>query len=516
MSICKKLLPALLFVLALLALSGVAWAESGGILSDTRIPDMAFRQALDARYGDANHYVDFLRTEINVSDSGISDLTGIELFSNLEELNCSGNNLEMLDLTQNTKLKELDCRNNPLATLNTGKLENLETLYCSGDRLTTLQLPTEKDKLRILNLSSSKIPVLDVQGYSALEGVTCIDGALTSLNAADCQSLDGVYCSGSPLSVLDVSQCANLSYISVDRCNLSSLSLDSMSDLVDLKCDHNPMTSLSVSVCPLLEAIDCSDCQLDSLSISSCGSLVQLLCPNNSLKSLDGIASLTELDCSNNRIAQLGAFPELIELNCTGNQLTGLNVPETLWTLDCSNNKLTSLDLAQCAELTYAVCSGNLLTELKLNGAAKLDTLYAHNNKLTRLDVEGSGFEEASWAGETEYEGFTVRTWNFALYFDPSVTLVRGGTVIYAGSSEPVDVDIPLPTFFVPYGMSTIEEDAFNGIAAEAVFIPETVTAIDGDPFADGHVRYIYGRAGSAAEAFARGKYTFVPVKDGE
>lgn len=510
MNVGKKIMPMLLLMLVLFAVFCAAWAEGGGILDDTRIPDMTFRKALDVRYGDANHYVNFLRTDIDVSDSGISDLTGIELFTNLLKLDCSGNNLEIMDLSQNAKLYSLDCRDNPLAVLNTGELENLEILYCSGDRLTTLHLPTKKDKLKILNISNSKIPTLDVRGFNGLESVTCVNGSLTSLCAAGCQNLDEVTCSGSPLRVLDVSECSKLSYIAVDDCSFETLSLNSLDELYSLKCNRNPMTSLNVSVCPVLESIDCSCCELEILSIISCGSLNQLQCSDNHLTNMNNITTLTNLDCSNNRLTELGAFPGLLELNCCNNLMTTLNVPVGLWTLNCSNNLLTALNLSQCKELTYVMCSSNLLTTLSVTGAEALDTLIAHNNQLTTLNIDGTGFDMADWAGEAEYEGFTVRTWNFDLIFDPTVSLMRGDTVIYTPNPD----EMPLPTLFLPHDLITIEDDAFNGIAAEAVLIPETVTTINGDPFADSSVRYIYGYVGSAAEDFAQGRYTFVPVED--
>ena len=76
---------------------------------------------------------------------------------------------------------------------------------------------------------------------------------------------------------------------------------------------------------------------------------------------------------------------------------------------------------------------------------------------------------------------------------------------------------VPSPTFTLPAGLTSIEAEAFSGIAAEAVLIPDTVTAIEGDPFAGSRVKFIYGAPGSAAETFANGNgYLFVPVPVGD
>ena len=79
----------------------------------------------------------------------------------------------------------------------------------------------------------------------------------------------------------------------------------------------------------------------------------------------------------------------------------------------------------------------------------------------------------------------------------------------------PFESLIPGPTLVLPAGLTAIGADAFQDIAAAAVYIPETVVEIAGDPFAGSAVRYIYGAAGSAAEAFAGANgYTFVADDD--
>ena len=77
-----------------------------------------------------------------------------------------------------------------------------------------------------------------------------------------------------------------------------------------------------------------------------------------------------------------------------------------------------------------------------------------------------------------------------------------------------IDAGDPEPTFFLPSSLTSIEAEAFSGIAAEAVFIPASVTSISGDPFAGSAVTHIYGLPGTAAETFVsrHAAYTFIPV----
>ena len=73
---------------------------------------------------------------------------------------------------------------------------------------------------------------------------------------------------------------------------------------------------------------------------------------------------------------------------------------------------------------------------------------------------------------------------------------------------------VPAPTFNLPSNLTTIEADAFSGIAAEAVRIPATVTSITGNPFAGENVRYIYGLTELVRNFAENNGYIFVPVEE--
>jgi len=94
-----------------------------GYAQKTYIPDDAFEQALinldlddvldDSVYTSA---VDTVLT-LDLSNNGITDLTGIKDFIQLTDLFCNGNQIIDLDLSSNSNLVELNCNNNLLASL---------------------------------------------------------------------------------------------------------------------------------------------------------------------------------------------------------------------------------------------------------------------------------------------------------------------------------------------------------------------------------------------------------------
>lgn len=95
---------------------------SGVALDEKTFPDAAFR-ALVAETADVNGDGQLstleLRhvSELNCSNLGIADLTGIAHFTELTALNCENNRLTALDVSKNTHLSEIYCGGNQLATL---------------------------------------------------------------------------------------------------------------------------------------------------------------------------------------------------------------------------------------------------------------------------------------------------------------------------------------------------------------------------------------------------------------
>ncbi|MGE4345877.1 MAG: T9SS type A sorting domain-containing protein [Flavobacteriaceae bacterium] len=67
--------------------------------------------------------------QLNISQSNIEDLTGIEAFINLIYLSCPINDLTELDLSNNINLTSLDCSNNNLTELDLSNNTNLEILW---------------------------------------------------------------------------------------------------------------------------------------------------------------------------------------------------------------------------------------------------------------------------------------------------------------------------------------------------------------------------------------------------
>ena len=93
--------------------------------------------------------------------SNISNLTGVEEFTNLQNLYCQYNQLTSLDVTQNVNLQTLYCNNNQLTSLDVSQNVNLEYFSCNTNQLTSLDV-SQNLNLQELSCVTNQLTSLDV------------------------------------------------------------------------------------------------------------------------------------------------------------------------------------------------------------------------------------------------------------------------------------------------------------------------------------------------------------------
>lgn len=263
--------------------------------------------------------------DIECSDMGIADLTGIEAFTSLTSLVCNDNQLTVLDVTNNMALEGLDCSFNQLTALNVTQNTVLLYLICSGNQLTTLDM-SNNEALLYLWCSFNQLTTLDVTNNVAIEYLWCDINQLTALDVTNNTALGDLDCSFNQLTALDVSNNMALQY---------------------LVCSFNQLTTLDVTNNTALEYLWCSLNQLIALDVSNNAALGYLLC---------GANLLTTLDVSNNT--------SLEELDCSYNQLTALNAQNgnNIYFTDfnaSSNSNLTCIQVDDAAYSTANWTGGN-------------------------------------------------------------------------------------------------------------------------------------------------------------
>jgi uncharacterized repeat protein (TIGR01451 family) len=182
---------------------------------------------------------------LEVDDSDISNLTGIEAFTNLQVLFCYDNQLTSLDVSQNVNLILLDCAFNQLTSLDFSQNVNLGVLYCFSNQLTSLDVSQNVD-LQVLSCTNNQLTSLDVSQNVNLLDLSCHYNQLTSLDVTGAVILQQLYCYNNQLTSLDVSQNVYLQHLTCDYNQLTSLDVSQNVILSQLECTYNHLTSLNL------------------------------------------------------------------------------------------------------------------------------------------------------------------------------------------------------------------------------------------------------------------------------
>lgn len=111
-------------------------------------------------------------TFLDLPNKNITSLAGIEYFTDLETLDCSGNQLTTLDVTKLTKLTVLMCNDNQLTALDVTGLTSLMFLACNDNQLVSLDIST-LEKLQRLWCHGNKMKALDITHNAILGDLKC-------------------------------------------------------------------------------------------------------------------------------------------------------------------------------------------------------------------------------------------------------------------------------------------------------------------------------------------------------
>ena len=224
------------------------------LCQNTFVPDANFEQALiDEGYDsgplDGNVLTSNISGILNldIKNRGITNLTGIEDFSALKNLDCSGNLLINIDVRPLSNLQILWCFENQITNLNVDQNISLTALRCENNKLTSLNL-------------SKNINLVDL---------ACEQNKITTIDVSNSVSLNRFQCGNNLLNTLDVSTNANLSYLSCEQNQLTSLNLLNNNQLSLLNCFNNQITELDLTRNPNLTDVNCSTNQLCSLNLNN-------------------------------------------------------------------------------------------------------------------------------------------------------------------------------------------------------------------------------------------------------
>ena len=402
----------------------------------TAIPDNNFEQILINQGIDSDGIINgqVLTSDINVitflnldgeyTMSVISDLTGIEDFTALEELNCRYNLLTELHLENNIALKILDCSINiELIALNLSQNINLEYLNCSylGNNLSSITIDFSNNvKLEYLQADNSSFNNLDLANNINLKTLRCsndtyddfgLENNIINLNLSNNTKLEYLECYNTNLENILLPNTDTLTYINLGYQNLSTINVSYNTKLenlilplnynlstLDIASNHN-LKLLNVNKCNLTLLDVSQNLQLEQLHIGYLWRNNLLIEPNfnNNIQNID-ISHNINLKSLNVRRINLNSLDitnniNLILLNTEKNNLSSLDLINNLQLkrLNINENPIQTLDLVNNTNLEFLSCELTSLNSLNLNNNNNdiLNNVYARNNpNLNCIEVD--------------------------------------------------------------------------------------------------------------------------------
>jgi hypothetical protein len=242
--------------LCILLLAVTGCREEDGLIPREAYPDLLFEQYMLQNFDtDGDGLISFREAkavrEIDCSNMRITSLKGIQYFTSLETLNCSGNDIKALDLAQNTALQSLNCSENSLNDLDLTKNTVLRSLVCNSCVSNSVNL-SKNTALEYLYFSNNYgIKSLDLSGATNLRDLYCESNSLTSLN---------------------LSSNANLQVLSCNWNAISSLDLSGLTSLRELLCIHinngSTMTITGLDNCRSLEKLNLSGVTAEKINLA--------------------------------------------------------------------------------------------------------------------------------------------------------------------------------------------------------------------------------------------------------
>ena len=387
-----------LVIMDQLIIDGVAVSSAGqSSVVDFSDPNLetGVREALGITTGLLSE-ADLLNlTSLTLNNASLTNLSGLELATNLLFLNLDNNDLsDVSALTELHKLISLSLNNNLLSDLSDlSGLMSLTTLSVNHNLLENIESALNIDQLQTLNVEYN---YLDVQGNDKV--------IIDALRSDDFNLAVNVDVTGQ--EILDEIPDAELKATILARVGKAEGELLILDDLEELQfldvsdSEIGDLTGLEFAV--NLQILRLNNANINDLSpLEDLSELVILELANNdltSLESLSNLSSLKSLNVSGNRLESLAAIKDL--------SLTSLDVNNNYLNIETGQDKKI-IDSLIAAEASVSYTSQSVLLTFKDEAFADLlrealgfeggaDIVVSDLLALTEIDGSGLGIYDIS------------------------------------------------------------------------------------------------------------------------
>ncbi|MEQ9300310.1 MAG: BspA family leucine-rich repeat surface protein [Cyclobacteriaceae bacterium] len=300
---------------------------------------------------------------VNSADGIVAELTGIEHFSNLEELQMISHEISEFDATNHPKLRNITLPGNNLSEIDISTNPNLTFVNLDNNDIASINVDNNVN-IRDLKLNNNLLTQIDVTKLTLLTELTLGDNDLSEIDVTqnpDLVILDGYR---NDLSAIDISQNTALKYLNFFGSGLTSIDVSDQPDLLKLSIGDNQITTLDLSVNVKLEDLRVNNTQLTTLDLSVNDKLEVLLAQNNSLNSLNlangNNSAITSINITDNSSLTCITVDDIAyaEANFT-------NIDDVAnFSLDCSNVATDITDFSLTEQVAPALIDATAHTVL--------------------------------------------------------------------------------------------------------------------------------------------------------
>ncbi len=202
---------------------------------------------------------------LNVRNKNISDLTGIEDFTDLQLLNASRNNLNTINLSQNNYLLNLNLSHNQFNSIDVSSYPQLTNLDLCFNQLTNIDV-SQNTNLTLLSLCVNQLNNVDLSNNINLEYLDLGENNISNV---------------------DLSHNTHLKWLYLYTLNLSNISLNQLSELKLLHIAENHLNNLDLSQNPNIETLFLYNNELTDLDVSQNQNVSLLWVYDNNLSQLN-------------------------------------------------------------------------------------------------------------------------------------------------------------------------------------------------------------------------------------
>lgn len=323
-------------------------------------------------------------TELDVSQKNISNLTGIQAFTNLTNLFAFDNSITSVDLSSNTNLEQLGLsRNGTFTSLNVSMLGNLTRLFVDSLGLTSIDVSSNPN-LTWLYANNNALSAVNTVSNTNLERLYVSGNNLTNSSLVFNTNLKRLSASQNRITSFDATPYTNMELLSLQEMqagfSLTSINTTNLTSLLYLFVGQNALTTVDVSTNTALLRLGVNNMDsFTTLNVSSNLALQYLYAGQSNITG--------SFDLSNH--------PSLIFVDFYQNDVSGINI---------ANGNNTNLANFYAAENTNLSCVtvDDINLAYNRNGDANFSwfidnsIIYATDcNNLPTINVPDDGLEQA-------------------------------------------------------------------------------------------------------------------------